>query len=822
MFVGVLALIGCNINEISPSKTGSIELAFTNNVKARGFVPEYPMEISRYEISGSGPSDAKLEPFELDGHSTLINDLAPGTWEITVTGYNNLDKAIGEGVVFVSVIAGYTQSKTVFIEEIGGEGSFSLSLELPEDDPSIDGIKLDFYREHESMFSRSFTSDQFNELEVDPIESGFYALAVKLYRGEMEVWGQAYSLRIVAGQDTTGEIRLSSEDLATYGGIDLSIIDNMPVLFDVGLTSNKDIVGDGESVTFTAEPNDGGGNYSYWWFVDGSRLDGKGGKTLTLTDELDIGVYNVSVIAIRAGVMASASKSIIKNNDPVEMPEGVTINGVYLYPEEIQQILSDLNLTELPTETGLLLLSPNTIQSPQSGEILPYSFDIEVFGPGVDLAEISLPQGMFSTFVPIDTATLSNTEFTIKGTRIENGSNQDEFYYRLMLSDESPTIFWLDVFESMGSTKGYLENIESSGMRGLIRSTLPLTSTNEAALTVSDFYTPDGYIESVIEEYWNGIYRYVVLMKSDYVNADQHKNFTIYAKPSIMVDGKRSLGDRIITSQYLTHLMVPSIPGVQYQGLDNTILTDGYYVTHYQAFSLMLDENLSFAGWESGTFFKELSSPMWPNGQEYPDTQALPSPIVVTDSTPIITACYVDRSIEQQGNTDLLVDSPLTTETLKVSFSEPVISSGNASITADNFVIEGATITNITHTGDEIDVTISGFEPGPFSLEIIDLVTVDGNASIEGQSQFKSDIVELIISNDNTYGSVSDHAGLYFKEETVKITVTPFSNFRVTRLNDPYGYYGNQGSKKGEQATFWVRFSDYEEDWTYTISPQYE
>lgn len=828
VFLALLTLIGCDINEMTAAKTGSIEIAVANGVKERGFAPAISMKIHTYAISGTGPGDASFGPITLTEGSEVIDNLIPGAWDITVIGRNEAGTEIGMGVMPVTIIAGHTLKKTVFVEEIGGTGSFSLTLELPDGTSVPAKAELVLYQENKEPVSLTFdqTEDPAGTLTIKTgsLASGFYTIAVLLYASEEEgtepFWGNAYSLRIVQSQVTEGTITLTKEDIATFGGLDLTIIDGMPVPFTVGLSSTRDLVGKEETVTFTAKPSLSGGTYTYWWFLDGKRLEDEASKTLTLSDNLALGRHNVSVVAIRAGVMASDSKTFIKTDEPSSPIDGATINGVYLYPVEVEEILNNLRVDELPTQRGVLFLSPHAIESPNSTESTPYSYEIMLqYGRDV-ITEVVLADGQFAAFIPITQS--EQGTYRVEARQLEGGSVYDTLKINLELEEEGPTVCWLDKAD-MSSTSWCLNSIETMGIIGLIQSQYPLTREDGTPLTSSDFYSPDGYIDSVDESPWRDGYAYHITLKSDYNGTEPEKQFALYAASSVKVDGRRPLANHQIMKLRLYRLVIPELKYGHYLDMENNVMKTGYYQTNSKEFKLSIDKGYTFAGWagEDGSFFSGHATPTWPNKQSFANTTDIPVPIIVANDVPKLNAFFFDRGQYNGGQWPSVVRGPLGTETLKLIFSEKVTSS-EGTITQDNFTITGATITSVNTNGNIVEATVENFGEGSFSLSIKDIQTATGGLSIAGQTEVSSFIVRLAVDNDQAYGTVSDCAGPYFHADRVKVTVSPHSGYQVMRLHDPNGYYGNDVKLPGEPSTYTVTVTKQgQPDQPYTIRPEY-
>lgn len=823
----VLITAGCPTDALNVKMMGSIKLSISNNIKSRGFGPSIPMEIDHYSISGNRPkSEDTFYYTNRDGDSFVIANLNPGEWEVTVTGYNSENIAIGKGIAFVTVIAGITKNVPILVEEIGGKGDFTLNLVLPtgNDVYEIESVDLTLLQEDKDPISYSSLTLTDGSITLEGLQSGFYTLTIILNNGELGgIWGTAESLRIVQGQETIGTLSLTSEELSRWGGLDLTIVDGMPVNFTVSLAADKNIVSNSQSVTFTATPSLSEGNYTYWWFINGQRLEGNNSHKVTLSQELGLGLHNISVVAIRSGVMASATKKINKTDDPTD---GVIINDVFLGTEEVAQILIDLDVDALPNEPGIIFLAPHAIDSPLSGGLLPYSYEITVEDSGIILSEIQIGPGVFATFIPLDLYSDQGSTITLKIIHYDDGSYVDTVHQQIVIPESGPIISWLDQASLFGSSY-YLRSVKTIGVRFSIISTLPLTNTNGGPLSASDFSAIGGYVDSVESAEFVGgsLYFYEIIVKSDYDGPDEFFFLSTYTTPNILVDGKRGLGVRKVGTHYLTKLEIPQLVGGEYLDMEDNILEDGYY-DFSPEFKVSVDEGYIFAGWSNSAnsvSFKNIVEPVWKREMQFQGTDTLPIPIIVSEGTPIVTAFYFDRYSKIE-DIDFSVSGPLgSTEKVKLEFSEAVKSSDGSSLSESNFSVEGAAISSVTHNGDYIELMLEEFQKGLFSLELKDVISSNGDKPVAGQNKLESQIVQLQVDNDGNKGSISDCKGLYLVGDEISVTVRPNSNYRVIRLHFPWGYDNSAStSKLGQTWVFNILIGNNGGSGTYTIWPEYQ
>jgi len=199
------------MNFFQPSKkdTGSILISITEKVsKAKSLLPSLDMTPASYTIKGSGPAGASFTQ-KVTGTSATISNLVAGAWSIIVEAYNgdSTPMLIGSGTGTVAVTAGKTESLEITVIPLSGDGSLSLTVSWPSgvlsSGPSIEASLTP--TTGGSAQSLSFTiADNSASYSANSIAAGYYTLSLCLKDGGLVVGGKTDSVRIIAGQTTTG------------------------------------------------------------------------------------------------------------------------------------------------------------------------------------------------------------------------------------------------------------------------------------------------------------------------------------------------------------------------------------------------------------------------------------------------------------------------------------------------------------------------------------------------------------------------------------------------------------------------------------------
>jgi hypothetical protein len=224
----LLGLVGCGIAE-RPAAGGTILLNLAS-AQARSILPPLDLVCAEYEVSGTGPSGAIIEPTVVTG-STTLRGLIPGSWTVNVVGRNAGHTPIGAGSGSTTVQIGITSVLAITVQEYSSpNGSYSLALGW---EPDIVEYPLFVGNLRDAAgvdLAQAFTMDEVActaaALNGD-LHPGWYANVVRLYDAreglngtEILSTGFAEAVRIAAGIQTAGNIFLHA--VQGSGGIEIN------------------------------------------------------------------------------------------------------------------------------------------------------------------------------------------------------------------------------------------------------------------------------------------------------------------------------------------------------------------------------------------------------------------------------------------------------------------------------------------------------------------------------------------------------------------------------------------------------------------------
>jgi hypothetical protein len=272
----LLFSISCT-NFFQPSKkdTGSILISITEKVsKGKSLLPSLDMTPASYMIKGSGPAGASFSQ-AVRGASATISNLVAGAWSITVEAYNGdaSPTLIGSGTGTVAVTAGKTESLEITVIPLSGDGTLSLTVSWPSgvlSSPSIEASLTP--TTGGSAQSLSFTIADNSASYSSDFIAGYYTLSLCLKDGGVVVGGKTDSVRIIAGQTTTGSYTFSSvNNPGTISGVSLTITPSLADPYLVSITGGESTIMTGTTLNLTASVSnaDASEEIEYAWYVNG-------------------------------------------------------------------------------------------------------------------------------------------------------------------------------------------------------------------------------------------------------------------------------------------------------------------------------------------------------------------------------------------------------------------------------------------------------------------------------------------------------------------------------------------------------------------------
>lgn len=305
----VLSLVAAGCSLLPTEETGTLILTPAPQLRARTIEPDLEMEVSYYDVYGSGPDGAEFEQLGIFTTTVVQASLLPGDWTIRVEAYNAdaPPAMIGLGEKTVTVAAGEVLSVTVAVTPLSGTGTLSVEVTWPEGVLASSTLSVSLVPAGEAYDPsvhdiEPAISGTTAVVEQSGLEAGYHTLSLALRDAGERVWGTVAAVRILA--DETSYRLYELEEDVNRGGVSLTIVEQLDnpidITFDV---SDGAEIQAGDTLTVTAEtsrPVD-----SYEWYLQGSLEDGIS-NTISV-EPSGTGYYRLDLLVTDGSVLSSAT-----------------------------------------------------------------------------------------------------------------------------------------------------------------------------------------------------------------------------------------------------------------------------------------------------------------------------------------------------------------------------------------------------------------------------------------------------------------------------------------------------------------------------------
>jgi hypothetical protein len=298
-------------------------VSFTpSGIANRTILPDIDMNITGYVVSGSGPDGASFQ-VETTGTSVTVEKLTFGDWDVTVEVRNGDEIIIGSGQGSATVHTGQSAAVNITVTPLEGYGTLNLAVTWPAGDTEDPSIEASLIPAAGAVQALAFDTEPGSATyHNENVPTGYYTLVVKLLDNGLVTMGAVEVVRIVKGGVSSAIIDFP-EINKPGGDITVNITPEMADPLTVSISGQVAELPQGESMTVTANVAEDVGNVVYVWYVNGDAVGT--GQTITLGNDLDMGVYRLDVTAFTADGLRAGSTSamfhVVTNNntEPVSL-----------------------------------------------------------------------------------------------------------------------------------------------------------------------------------------------------------------------------------------------------------------------------------------------------------------------------------------------------------------------------------------------------------------------------------------------------------------------------------------------------------------------
>lgn len=301
---------------------GSLTISFANNVGSevsRGLsVDDIATEISYVVIHGThedGPIFDSTVDFSV---TTTINTLLAGSWDFTISAYNESDQLVGRGTGSTTILAKDRTTLAITIYSLVGDGTVVFTTSWPASLVTAPQIVASLTKvgDEDAPIPLEVTITGSTATASAVVEAGTYTIAYALYEGggrldTDRVFGTAGSLFLVADQTVTVACPLVQSEMRLSGSLDVTIDIDLRPAYAVTVSPKVLTVfySKPAALSVTASPPSPSGSYTYRWYLDGVLVDGADEATITFNN-LTLGPHNVVAFVSSGGTDISDNAAI--------------------------------------------------------------------------------------------------------------------------------------------------------------------------------------------------------------------------------------------------------------------------------------------------------------------------------------------------------------------------------------------------------------------------------------------------------------------------------------------------------------------------------
>lgn len=208
IIIAVSILFNCDFKTVQEpqSSEGILSLSFISNKSLRKTIePDIDMQITKYSISGEGPSGESFTKVAVSPGAIYQASLTPGNWHVSVTGNNRDDIAIEGGATDVMIVPGEVANSSITLTPLTGNGFLSLNVSWPGNpfsNPSVTGTITPIGGTAQPI-SLTISGDNESASYGDSLNAGYYKVALQLRDNDQVKWGRNEAALVVKGKNSS-------------------------------------------------------------------------------------------------------------------------------------------------------------------------------------------------------------------------------------------------------------------------------------------------------------------------------------------------------------------------------------------------------------------------------------------------------------------------------------------------------------------------------------------------------------------------------------------------------------------------------------------
>jgi hypothetical protein len=204
------------------------------------------------------------------------------------------------------VNAGTTTNAEITVSPLAGNGAFCVAVSWPPGiitNPVVTGTLAPVNGAPVINLAFNLAGNNLSATyENQAVPAGYYILNVQLCDGSIVKWGGVESVRIIAGQTSSGSYPLTANP-GQIGDINLIINPDLQNPITITFSGQQDLLPIGTDMTVIATPSEPVD--SYQWYLNGKLVNGADSPSITIGKSLGQGDFRLDVV-VKKGVIASS------------------------------------------------------------------------------------------------------------------------------------------------------------------------------------------------------------------------------------------------------------------------------------------------------------------------------------------------------------------------------------------------------------------------------------------------------------------------------------------------------------------------------------
>ena len=255
----VFALASCS-NDVAPLGEGTLVINIGGG-QERGVQPAISMNTASFALTVTDSLDDNVIETVLGANTQSVDYKLPaGSYVVKLDAKNSSGDVIGTGSERVTVVPGGTNTITITVREVSGNGTFAISITANDGY----GLALKVYNlldEEKYSGNLVYSEGKYTTDGVVALANGFYRFEIK--RTDTDAVVKSDSLRIVKDMTSGYSARFT---FTTDGGI--TIVNEVLSIPVISISLNKEVLTAEETLVAQAQIS-GIDDYEVRWYVDG-------------------------------------------------------------------------------------------------------------------------------------------------------------------------------------------------------------------------------------------------------------------------------------------------------------------------------------------------------------------------------------------------------------------------------------------------------------------------------------------------------------------------------------------------------------------------